>query len=58
MNESDIKDELTAIAPSLNQVARTAENTLIRRAIWSLPKPVMWVGVIIVIALAAFFGQH
>lgn len=51
-----IEDTLREIAPSEKQIVRTAENTLIRRAIWSLPKPVMWAGVIALIVLAAVFG--
>jgi len=56
MNQEDITDELKAIAPSVTQIAREAENSLIRRAIYSLPKPVMWVGVGLVVLLAVFFG--
>ncbi len=52
-----IEDTLREVAPSEKQIIRTAENTLIRRAIWSLPKPVMWAGVVIVIVMAAVWGK-
>ena len=54
---SGLEDELKAVAPSLQSVVKTAEQTVIRRAIWSLPKPVLWVAVVLVILLSAFFGK-
>lgn len=56
MNEERVIEEVRELAPSMKSVARTAETTLIRRAIWSLPKPIMWAGVIVVVVLAAAFG--
>lgn len=52
----NIQDELREIAPPMKQVVRTAENSLIRRAVWSLPKPVMWTLVVVVVVLSALYG--
>jgi hypothetical protein len=53
----NIQDELRDITPPMKQVVRTAENAVIRRAIWSLPKPVIWVLVTVVVVLSAMYGN-
>jgi len=57
MGNEQVKEVLKEVAPSMGQIARTAENALIRRAIWSLPPWAIWVGVVCVLLLSYFFGS-
>jgi len=51
-----LDNTLREIAPSKKQVLRIAENAVIRKAIWSLPKPVIWVLVAIIVVLSVLYG--
>lgn len=42
--------------PDENKLIATAERSIIQRAIWSLPKPVIWVLVVAVFAGTYFYG--
>jgi len=44
--------------PTEDKPIAEAEETVIRRAIWSLPKKWVWVGVVIAIGVSYFFGRR
>ena len=53
----NIEDELKNLTPSEKQVGRMVAYSLIRDAISTLPRPIKWMGAILVVAAAVYFGK-
>ena len=44
--------------PSLQQLMRVAMDTVVRRAVWLLPKPVLWVLLVVVVGASYLYAGH